>query len=169
MAERLGKYIPVRVTSMGQINLFKNHFYLIGLYTKNKRCWHNKWRTTRLNFCWHHWNLTSVTITISTQGLEIKIKKRYHMIPPNSLLICVVFHKFPDFFVQAFTIVVDSWKFTMLLLYILWDDWPFFMISATARIGIHPTKAWLSQLVNFKNAIWTWGHFRRMIRNKILF
>ena len=31
------------------------------------------------------------------------------------------------------------------------------------------TKAWLSQLVNFKNAIWTWGHFRRTICNKILF
>ena len=25
--------------------------------------------------------------------------------------------------------VVDSWKFTMLLLYTLWDDWPIFMIS----------------------------------------
>ena len=24
-----------------------------------------------------------------------------------------------------------SWKFTMLLLYILWDDWPIFMISAS--------------------------------------
>ena len=36
---------------------------------------------------------------------------------------------FPDFFVQAFKIVVDSWKFTMLLLYILWDDWLIFMIS----------------------------------------
>ena len=39
------------------------------------------------------------------------------------------FNKFPDFFVQAFKIVVDSWKFTTLLLYILWDDWPIFMIS----------------------------------------
>ena len=39
------------------------------------------------------------------------------------------FNKFPDFFVQAFKIVVDSWKFSMLLLYILWDDWPIFMIS----------------------------------------
>ena len=103
-------------------------------------------------------------------------------------------------FVQAFKIVVDSWKFTMLLLYILWDDWPIFMIynwrrllkihyviaihlmrwltkfydfrfkwTATAAIGIHPTKAWLSQLGNFKNAIWKWGHFRRTICNKILF
>ena len=38
---------------------------------------------------------------------------------------------FQNFFVQAFKIVVDSWKFTMLLLYILWDDWPIFMISAS--------------------------------------
>ena len=41
------------------------------------------------------------------------------------------FNKFPDFFVQAFKIVIDSWKFTMLLLYILWDDWPIFMISGS--------------------------------------
>ena len=33
------------------------------------------------------------------------------------------------FFVQVFKIVVDSWKFSMVLLYILWDDWPIFMIS----------------------------------------
>ena len=39
------------------------------------------------------------------------------------------FNKFPDFFVQAFKIVTDSWKFCILLLYILWDDWPIFMIS----------------------------------------
>ena len=41
------------------------------------------------------------------------------------------FNKFPDVFVQAFKIVVDSWKLTMLLLYILWDGWPIFMISAS--------------------------------------
>ena len=41
-----------------------------------------------------------------------------------------------------------------------------FKSKATAAIGIHPTKAWFSQLVNFKNATW---HFRRMICNKILF
>ena len=40
-------------------------------------------------------------------------------------------NKFPDFFVQAFKIVVDSWKFSMLLLYILWDDWQIIMISAS--------------------------------------
>ena len=38
---------------------------------------------------------------------------------------------FQTFFVRAFKIVVDSWKFSMLLLYILWDDWPIFMISGS--------------------------------------
>ena len=41
------------------------------------------------------------------------------------------FNKFADFFVQAFKIVADSWKFTMSLLCILWDDRPIFMISAS--------------------------------------
>ena len=35
---------------------------------------------------------------------------------------------FQTFFVWAFRIVVDSW-FSMLLIYILWDDWPIFIIS----------------------------------------
>ena len=38
---------------------------------------------------------------------------------------------FQTFFVQAFRIVIDSWKFGMLLLYFLWDDWPIFMISGS--------------------------------------
>ena len=41
------------------------------------------------------------------------------------------FKKFPDFFVQAFEIVIDSWKVSMLLLYILWEDSPIFMISSS--------------------------------------
>ena len=41
------------------------------------------------------------------------------------------FNKIPDFFVWVFNIVVDSWKFSMLLLYILWDDWLIFMISGS--------------------------------------
>ena len=41
------------------------------------------------------------------------------------------FNRFPDFFLQAFKIGVDSWKFSILLLYILWDDWLIFMISAS--------------------------------------
>ena len=38
--------------------------------------------------------------------------------------------------------------------------------TASAGIRIHPTKAWLSQLVNFKNTIW---HFRRTISIKFCF
>ena len=44
-----------------------------------------------------------------------------------------------------------------------------FKLTATARIGIHPTKAWLSQLVNFKNAIWTWGCFKERYAIKFCF
>ena len=78
---------------------------------------------------------------------------------------------FQTFFVWAFKIVVGTWKFTILLLYILWDDWPIFMISASneqlqLEFEYTPTKVWLSQLVNLKNPIW---HFRRTIYNKILF
>ena len=43
-----------------------------------------------------------------------------------------------------------------------------FKWTTTVGIGIHPTKAWLSQLVYFKNAIWTRGQFRRTICNKIV-
>ena len=39
-----------------------------------------------------------------------------------------------------------------------------FKWTATTGTGMHPTKTWSSQLVNFKNAIWTWGHFRRTIK-----
>ena len=42
-----------------------------------------------------------------------------------------------------------------------------FKWTATTAIEIHPTKAWLSQPVNFKNAIWTSVHFRRTICYKI--
>ena len=33
------------------------------------------------------------------------------------------------FCLYTFKIVVDAWKFSMLLLYISWDNWPIFMIS----------------------------------------
>ena len=39
------------------------------------------------------------------------------------------FNKLPDFFVQTLKIGLDTWKFGMLLLHILWDDLPIFMIS----------------------------------------
>ena len=39
------------------------------------------------------------------------------------------YDKFQNFFLWAFKIVVDFWKFTVLLLHMLWDNWPIFMIS----------------------------------------
>ena len=36
--------------------------------------------------------------------------------------------RFQTFFVQVLKSVVDSWKFSVLLLYIEWDDWLIFMI-----------------------------------------
>ena len=55
----------------------------------------------------------------------------YLMPSPVFTYIRGAFNKFPDFFVQAFKIVIDSWKFSMSLLYILWDNRPIFMISAS--------------------------------------
>ena len=67
---------------------------------------------------------------------------------------------FQTFLVWALKIIVESRTFRMLLLYILWDDRNFydfrFKGTATAAIGIHPTKAWLPQLVNFKIKSDTW-------------
>ena len=39
--------------------------------------------------------------------------------------------RFQTFFVRAFKIVVDTWKLSMLLIYMLWDDWPIFTISGS--------------------------------------
>ena len=41
---------------------------------------------------------------------------------------------FQTFFVQAFKIIVDSWKFSILVLYILWDDWSIFMIPGSNEL-----------------------------------
>ena len=55
--------------------------------------------------------------------------------------------------------------------YEMTDQFLWFQVqwTATSGIGIYPTKTWLSQLVNFKNVIWTRGRFRRMICRKFCF
>ena len=66
---------------------------------------------------------------------------------------------FQNFFVQAFKIIVDSCKFNVIAIHLMrWltNFYDFrFKSTATAEIRIHRTKVWSSQLVNFKNAIWT--------------
>ena len=59
------------------------------------------------------------------QGIQFSIS---HLL---ALSLRGAYDKFPDLFVRAFKIVIDSWKFSMLLLYILWDDWPIFTISGS--------------------------------------
>ena len=75
---------------------------------------------------------------------------------------------FQTFFVWAFKIVLKI-QYLIAIHLMRWltnfSDFSF-KWTTTAAIGIPPTKAWLSLLVIFKNAIW---HFRRMIRNKIAF
>ena len=65
------------------------------------------------------------------------VKEVFVSIPWANFYFCVLrgaFNRFPDFFfVQAFKIVEDSWKFTILLLYIFWDDWLSFMISGSNK------------------------------------
>ena len=63
--------------------------------------------------------------------------------------ICGAFNKFPDIFVPAFKIVIDSWKFGMLLLYILWDDGPIFMISGLNEQLRQELEYTLLKLVEF--------------------
>ena len=41
---------------------------------------------------------------------------------------------FQTFFVLAFKIIEDSWKFCRLSLYILWEDWPIFIISGSNEL-----------------------------------
>ena len=52
-------------------------------------------------------------------------------------MIRAAFNTFPDIFVRAFKIVVHSWKFSMLLLYSLWDDWPIYIISGLYKQLTH--------------------------------
>ena len=88
-------------------------------------------------------------------------KKRIFNLPIDRFYIkknCVAsntwgFNKFPDFFVQAVKIVVDSWKFSMFLLYILWDGWLIYMISCSNEQLQQQLEYDLLQLVNFKNSI----------------
>ena len=99
--------------------------------------------------------------------LELKRKQPHSHLELGSLqfstaitIIRGAFNKFPDFF------CTDIYNFRWLskIQYIIvihrmrWlTNFYDFRLkwTATAAIGIHPTKAWLSQLVNFKNAIWT--------------
>ena len=82
------------------------------------------------------------------------------------MCVCGTFNRFPDFFCTGISNCCRFLKiqYVIVIHFMRWltKFYDFtFKWTTTAAIGIHTTKAWLSQLVNFKNAIWTWGHFRR--------
>ena len=87
---------------------------------------------------YRHWFLLCVFVLSYSRTLFESGPNGFFLIYPRGALppsqTLVLFHsgsfnKFPDFFCRAFKIVVISWKFSMLLLYILWDHWPIFIIS----------------------------------------
>ena len=78
---------------------------------------------------------------------------------------------FQTCFVQAFKIVIDSWKFSMLLLSILWDDRPIFMISGSNEQLQQQLEYTLlnPDCHSWWIAFWTWGHFRKRYEIKFYF
>ena len=78
-----------------------------------KKCW------LKIKKCW-----------LKTKKFWLKILKK--MLIKNKIKnVYSIFTSFQTFFVRGFKIVVDSWKFNMLLLYIVWDDCRIFMISGS--------------------------------------
>ena len=81
--------------------------------------------------------LNTIKVIREFERIQKKICRHKMSIMFNEICIYIyiyirgAYNKFPDFFVWAFKIVVDSWKFSTLLLYILWDKWPIVMISAS--------------------------------------
>ena len=82
---------------------------------------------------WHKaiWKGHTMRLELTRVGLLVELANHYTTRGALKRQLCGAFNKFPDFFVLAFKIAIDSWKFTMLMLYILWDDWPIFMISGS--------------------------------------
>ena len=82
-------------------------------------------------------------IMIGEPTVKSVVFQRFYQSDVSFLLFALIVYKcvilryevhsifFQTFFVWVFKIVVDSWKFSMLLLYILWNDWPIFMISGS--------------------------------------
>ena len=73
----------------------------------------------------HWWYADTHTHTHTHIHTRTRVRTHTHVY----VYIQGAYDKFPDFFVLAFKIVRDSWKFSMLLLCILWEDRPIFMIS----------------------------------------
>ena len=106
-----------------------------------------------INWSWYSHGMRPNEVTFSTQSflwltyffhkccsiwIPLVKKSRYDItiwtFQADLINIQGAYNSFQIFFVWAFKIVVDSWEFTMLLLYILWDDWPILMISGSNEL-----------------------------------
>ena len=122
------KYLYTTLTSKNRKNIhkIKNTFHLIW------RCFSTIDNRFRIHF--QFLSSSSFLLSISLYILP-KILLCSHFLGFSAYLSIYLFiylgHSisFQTFFTQAFKIVVDYWKFSMLLQYILWDDWPIFIIS----------------------------------------
>ena len=92
-------------------------FTLVYIYMRIRFCklWNFTIMSTfrfyaKLDISYFHWSEESSESRKNIFGLA------------NTLWYMVSSISFQTFFVQAFKIVIDSWKLSMLLLYILWDD-----------------------------------------------
>ena len=95
------------------------------------KCWNylfsNKWlivtRIIRVRNTWNYLTVYKNEVRLVLKcNLQNALTNHMYVVPSIS---------FQTFFVQAFKIVEDSWRFSLLLLYILCDDWPIFMISGS--------------------------------------
>ena len=75
------------------------------------------------------WFLINISIKYLVREKEFVILKKETIISNWKTLHVGHTISFQTSFVWAFKIIIDSWKFSILLLYILWDDWPIFIIS----------------------------------------
>ena len=118
---------------------FSKHLILLGkfmlvCYLPQLQC-HIQINTPRtifenVNFLLNDWYLDMFFSLFLVEYYIFKTNIVRQYLQPNAtayVVHSICFQTF--FFVQVFKIVVDSWKFTILLLYVLWDDWPIFMIS----------------------------------------
>ena len=106
----LGRVIPITQKIVLDASLSKTQYYKIQIKSK---CFSRRTRVAHPLQCSSNWK----------RRLWVAVDYGHLTYVGPSI-------SFQTFFVQAFKIVVNSWKFTMLLLYIVWDDWPIFMISS---------------------------------------
>ena len=80
------------------------------------------------------WAVTTFSYSLFEVCLSVALWRTWNLFLTVNVYYLVIrgaYDKFPDFFAWAFKIGLDFWTFSMLLLYILWDDWPIFVISGS--------------------------------------